>query len=269
MTSNNIDPLALQTAREAWPQVNVDPDAFAAYAAACASEGGKLPAYLADLYLAFGALRGDPHALRALDGNILPQVDSAVRRIDSSSQFVDDVRQTLRIRMLIGSDNEPPRIGTYAGKGPLAGWLSVSATRIALNLKRGSVKTTSTEDVLRDLPASGPDPEVHHLKTLYRAEFADALRFALESLSERERVVLRLHYVDGMKLAHIATLYKVHESTASRWMSAAVSEVGKLSRKRLEERLSVSRDTLDSMARLVQSSLDVSIRRILGGDSQQ
>jgi len=206
-------------------------------------------------------------ALRLFDERFLPEIDAPVRRVDATAAFLQEVRQALRVRLLVGSEGAPPRLGEYRGTGPLGAWIRVAAVRIALNLKRAAVPVTSTEEVLGELVASEPDPELRHLKTLYRAEFGAALRAALSALPERQRVLLRLHYVDGLRLARIATLYQVHESTASRWLSSAVDAVATEARRRLIERLALSPSSLDSVARLVQSNLELSIRRLLGDGS--
>jgi len=57
----------------------------------------------------------------------------------------------------------------------------------------------------------------------------------------------------------------VHESTASRWLAQAAARVGEDARRRLVERLAVSPQSVDSMARMVMSNLDLSIARILEG----
>ena len=77
------------------------------------------------------------------------------------------------------------------------------------------------------------------------------------------RVLLRLHYVDGLRLAGIGALYQVTESTASRWVRRALDAVADGVRARLRERLALSAETFESVLRLVQSQLDVSIRRLL------
>jgi len=75
--------------------------------------------------------------------------------------------------------------------------------------------------------------------------------------------VLRLRFVDGLELAQIGRLYRVHESTASRWIAAALGDIERATRERLVERLAITADTADSMARMVQSQLDLSIARLL------
>lgn len=255
---------ALRSARGAWPAIDLPPEHFASWAEDRRRHGGALPDHLADLYLACAAAAGHPAALRILDDRVLSRIDPAVRRVDSAPAFVDEVRQALRVRLFVGEAGAPPRIAEYQARGPLLSWVRVAATRIALNLKRAERPADPAEDVLGELPAGEVDPEVRHLKTLYRAELAGALRAAVAALSERQRAVLRLHYLEGLRLAQIAALYQVHESTASRWVSGALEAVAADARQRLVAQLSLSASSINSLARLVQSNLDISIGRLLG-----
>jgi len=252
---------ALRRAREEHPDIRADEDGFAAHADACRQRGGRAE-HLGELFLAWAAGRGDGAALRQLERLIAPDVEAAARRVDRAPAFVDEVRQALRVRMLV-ADGARVRIHDYAGRGPLRGWFAVAALRVALNLKRAA--GPASQDILAELVSGEADPELHHLKTLYRAEFRDALEAALAALPERKRAVLRLSYVDGLKLTQLARLYQVHDTTASRWVSQAAAEVADDARRRLMARLSLSPSSIDSVARMVLSNLDLSIARILRG----
>ncbi|MCW5809334.1 MAG: helix-turn-helix domain-containing protein, partial [Deltaproteobacteria bacterium] len=98
---------------------------------------------------------------------------------------------------------------------------------------------------------------------LYRAEFREALVAALGGLADRARAVLRLRFVDGLELAQIGRLYRVHESTASRWISAALDDIHRATRDHLVARLAITDATAASVARMVHSQLDLSIARLL------
>ena len=108
-----------------------------------------------------------------------------------------------------------------------------------------------------------PDPALRHLRTLYRTEFREALAAALAALPDRDRAVLRLRFVEGLELAQIGRMYRVHESTASRWLSAAREAVASATRDGLMARLAVTTATADSVARMVASGLDLSVARLL------
>jgi RNA polymerase sigma-70 factor, ECF subfamily len=236
--------------------------------AAAAIAGGASRVHAGDLALAFAVGAGDPAAVRRFEAHVGGELATAARVIDRDPAFVDEVCQRTRVRLVVrDGDGAPPRITGYRGAGPLRAWAAIAAQRVALNAKRdarGGAGATSGADVLADVVDREPDPELRHLKTLYRAEFKEALGAALAGLDDRRRAVLRLRFVDGLELAQIGALYRVHESTASRWVTAALDEIARRARAQLMTRLAVTTETADSVARMVQSQLDLSIARLLG-----
>jgi RNA polymerase sigma-70 factor (ECF subfamily) len=254
---------ALGAARAAWPDVRVPDGVLRAHVEARSREGGALPEHTGDLLLACAASRGDPAALRALDERVFPAIAGAVRRIDGRPAFAEEVAQALRVRLLVAEDGAPPRIAEYRGGGPLVAWVCVAAVRAALNMKRAERPAASIEERMSDLVSSEPDPEIRHLKGLYRAQYAEALAESIAALSGRQRALLRLHYVDGVRLARIGELYGVHESTASRWVAAAVEAVADGARRGLRQRLALSPEALGSVERMIQSNLELSLARLL------
>ncbi len=242
-------------------------DALAHVEAAIAA--GASASHAADLALALGAARGDAVALRRFDDHVAGDIAAAARTIDRDPAFVDEVVQRTRVRLVVGDGGEP-RIASYRGAGSLRAWVAIAAQRIALNARRDAragaaapAEPARSDDVLADLVDREPDPELRHMKTLYRAEFRDALAAALGALADRERAVLRLRFVDGLELAQIGRLYRVHESTASRWISGALTAIGAATREHLVERLAITEATAASVARMVHSQLDLSIARLL------
>ena len=255
---------AVRAAEGGFPDIHLPDGVFEAHAVAHRERGGALQEHLGDLFIACAAAHGDKGALRRFDEQALSSLDAAVRKVDPSAAFAEEVRQLVRVRLLVAEDGEAPRIGDYRGGGPLAGWVSVAAVRTALNLKRAERPAVPVDDQMGELVAREPDPELRYLKGLYRSEYTQALREALASLSGRPRALLRLHFVDGVRLARIGALYGVHESTVSRWVSAAVQQVGDETRRRLRERLALSADSAESVARMVGSQLELSLSRLLG-----
>jgi RNA polymerase sigma-70 factor (ECF subfamily) len=258
----DLDPAWRERVRAAAAELGcaVD-DELVAHAASAIARGAALD-HAAELVLAWALGRGRAEAVRRFDRELVGEIDAAARKIDRTPGFVDEVRQVARIRLLVGDGETPPRITTYGARGPLRGWIAVAAQRIALNLKRDG-RRAADHDVLTDVIDREPDPELRHLRTLYRAELRDALAGALRALPDRARAVLRLRFVDGLELAQIGRLYGVHESTASRWIRQAVDTVSTDARQRLIDKLALSASSLDSVARLVASNLDLSISQLL------
>ena len=79
----------------------------------------------------------------------------------------------------------------------------------------------------------------------------------------RDRNLLRQHYLDGLTMETIAPLYQVHRITIVRWMEKARAALGKATRHQLSSRLQVERTELESILRLIDSELDMSVRALL------
>jgi len=235
-------------------------DAFEHVAAAVAA--GALPAHAAELVLAWAVATGDATAAARFEREVAGELAAAARKIDPAPAFVDEVRQAALVRLVVAEPPAAARIAGYRGTGPLRGWAALAALRVALNTRRAR-RPEAPADVLGELVDREPDPELRTMKSLYRTEFSAALAAALAALPDRQRAVLRLRFVERLELAQIGKLYGVHESTASRWVAAAADAVATDARRRLVAQLSVGASSVDSIARMVASSLDFSIARLL------
>ena len=261
---------ALETARAAWPDVQVDDKTVLGYVAARLPEAADEPAaqvasmHVSDLYLACACARGDTRALKAFEVHFLPEVASFVAQIDRSPSFADEVRQQLREKLFVSAKGETPKIADFSGRGPLGGWIRVSAVRTALNLRRGKKENADANDELGPAMASPtPDPELDYLKLRYGRELREALQTTLGQLPADERAVLRMHYIDGLNIDEVGTAYRVHRSTVARWLAASREKILEETKRSLSERLQIDRGEVESMIGLVQSQLDVSIYRYL------
>ena len=242
-----------------WSRVSLD-DVVAHVRAAIAA--GASPAHAADLALAYAVGGGDPAATRRFDEHVASDLTAAVRAIDTDPAFVDEIAQRTRVRLVVGDGT--PVIASYRGTGPLRAWVAISARRMALNARRDArPDRQAPDDVLAEIVDREPDPELRHLRALYRSEFREALSSAIAGLPDRTRAILRLRFVEGLELAQIGRLYRVHESTASRWISGALEDIARITREHLIARLDVSAETADSVSRMVQSGLDLSVARLL------
>jgi RNA polymerase sigma-70 factor (ECF subfamily) len=142
----------------------------------------------------------------------------------------------------------------------------VATIRIALNLKREAARQTEREHAwgAQEFLAPTRDPELNLLRDRCGTYVRDALEAALAALDRDARNVLRMHYLDGLPSDDIAVAYGVHRATAARWIQQARSAIVSETRRRLRERLQLPPSQLDSILLLVQSAMDVSLRRLLG-----
>jgi RNA polymerase sigma-70 factor (ECF subfamily) len=215
-----------------------------------------------DLSLAADCLRGDPRAIAELERLLRAHVPAFVRRIDATAAFADDVHQRLLERLLHGPT---PRLGRYAGAGPLLGWLRVVTIRIAIDVKRDQSARLAQLDPSLDgvLARQAASPEVDLIKATYRADLQRAVSLGLARLTSRQRAVLRLYLMGGLNIDELGKLYAVHRSTVARWISAAERSVFDTVREHLAEVHQLTTAEVVSLAGLVRSQVELSLDRHL------
>ena len=81
--------------------------------------------------------------------------------------------------------------------------------------------------------------------------------------------MLRYHHVDGLNIDEIAAIYRVHRVTAFRWLEKAKEQLVKVTHEQLRARLKVTPGELDSVLRMIQSQVHLSLIRNLGGPSDR
>ena len=187
--------------------------------------GGLSELYAEDFALGVACVDKLPGAITLVDRLCGGAVVAAVARVDRNPELRDEVRQILWQRLFVGTAAQAPRILSYAGRGPLAGWVAVAAQRIALDLRRDAARTVAADPGADQLLPSNDHPEADYLRARYRAEFETAVSEALIALPDRDRLLLRLTTVSGLSHEQIANIYKVNQSTVSRWIARARAEV--------------------------------------------
>ncbi|MCA9668871.1 MAG: transcriptional regulator [Myxococcales bacterium] len=217
-----------------------------------------------ELELALACGVGDNHAIAALERRFFGEVEGALARLRLDRSRLDEVKQTLRASLFVSSgEGRAPKIESYSGRGSLGRWLCVTAVRIELMARRGTRPISADDGLLGALPAQRDDPELEHLKSHYRHQFAEAFGRAMKALDDRQRNLLRQHYLDGLNIDRLGALYDVHRATAARWIARAREVLYEQTRDALRAMLDVDDSTYDSILRLIQSQLDLSIRSYL------
>jgi RNA polymerase sigma-70 factor (ECF subfamily) len=256
----------LDAAGAAWPELRIDPTQIIEFIAQRLA-GTDLAAALAsapaaDLVLAAACMAQEPTAHAAFEA-VLSEVDAAGSSTRSPADLVDDVKQVIRLQLLVPRGEKPPGIGSYRGKGPLRGWVRITATRELIRHQRKLARERPSERPLDEAIGDAGDPVLSQLKSEYRAEFATALREAIAELDAETRTLLRQQIVDQLSIDEIGAAFGVHRATAARWLLRARGSLVTATRGRLAARLKISSDEIDSVIRLVQSQLDASVVRYL------
>ena len=204
-----------------------------------------------------------PGAVAEFDRVCGGAIAAAVARIDRSPELHDEVRQVLWQRLFVGRPGQSPRIESYAGRGPLAGWSAVAAQRVALDLRRerartGRARSGGGRSVAGRRTSRGGLP-AHALQARVRGGGA---RRAGGAARSRPVAAAADHGQRPLPRADREHL-QVNQSTVSRWISRARSEVLRRDGAQLCDKLGVPRDEFLSLAGLLVSHIDVSISRVL------
>lgn len=258
-------------ARAAWPTVAFDDAQLVEFIGQRLEPAPDLPSALAacpaaDLALAAACAAQEPTAHAAFDA-ILAEVDAAGASTNATRDLVAEVKQLLRLQLLVPKDDKPAGITGYRGKGPLRGWVRITATRELIRHKKKRAREVpverSLEEAIGGSAQPGGDPLLEQLKAEYRSEFALALREAIADLDAEDRTLLQQQIVEGLTIDELGAAYGVHRATAARWYNRARAALVSATHKRLAARLELPVDQIESVIRLVQSRLDASVIRYL------
>jgi RNA polymerase sigma-70 factor (ECF subfamily) len=260
-------------AAQAWPSLQIDDVRFVTHLAGrmhpdVDAQKGLRDLHAADLYLALACGLGEHRALLELE-KMFEALPGPLARLAQRAP-VDEVIQNLRTKLLVAKKDAPPKILDYAGRGPLAGWLRVAAIRTAVSMGRKSNVAAAcpiTREVLLAVPDLADNPEIAHLRARYKTEFKTAFEAAVAALDPQQRTVLRMSLVDGLSIDQLCVVFAVHRATAARWIQRAMDAVQEGTRERLVEQLELSGAELEGVLGIVQTSVELSIQRVLREDA--
>jgi RNA polymerase sigma-70 factor (ECF subfamily) len=254
--------------RAQWPEVSVPREAFVVYLAERMPAGQDALATLADLqasdlFLACGCTRRDPPALAAFERHFMSRLNAYLQRAESLPSFTDEVKQAVRVRLLVSEGDLAPRIASYRGQGPLAVWLRLAAVRLAVNLRRIGWRELGGREV-EPVEARAADPEMQFLFTHYRDELGRAMEGALQGLPIKDANLLRLNFFERLSAETIGAMHGVSARTVHRWIADIRERIIGETRRLLARRLPLTDSQFASVVGLVGTQLEVSVRRLLG-----
>jgi RNA polymerase sigma-70 factor (ECF subfamily) len=259
------DPFA--RGRAAHPDLDLDREVFARHLARFAEaerDAATSDRAIEDLYLACACATGVDGAASHFERRFGKVIRNAVARVLAAPADRDEAVQLTRGMLLVANGAGPPKIASYSGQGPLESWVSVTAIRAAISFGRAGGTARQLRDRALGEVAGGADPEHLFMKAEIRKEVEAAFERALQSLSDRERLLFRLYLVSGMTMEDIGKTFGVAHQTVSRWLVKARKRVLVSVRSELAQRGRLSTSDLRSLVRVVASELNLSISRLLG-----
>jgi RNA polymerase sigma-70 factor (ECF subfamily) len=253
---------AFAEGQRAWPGISLTLEALAARVQRLAVTDAVLAVRGADLFIAAACAGGDQTAVLRFDAQYFGCLQAYVARLRLTPELLGELKQQARIAILLGPD---PLIGRYRASGPLLAWVRVIVMRIAYTLVRAERDPRRDNDIdaLDRLIAPGLGPDARAVKERYRHRLQTALKDALVTLSDHDKTLLRLHFMDGLGVDAIGRIYHVHRATAARWLVNLRKQVLQQVRRELGLPANPTSSELRSLVDLVKGEIELSLQAIL------
>jgi RNA polymerase sigma factor (sigma-70 family) len=131
------------------------------------------------------------------------------------------------------------KLAYYSGVGSLGGWLRAVVGQLAIDQHRRQTKLVQAEEdsdldrmALDEADGNGDSP-FHSAATpedllttnLASADVEQALGRALAEMVDEDRLLVKLYYLDGLRLREAGAVLGVHEATASRRLTRIHGEI--------------------------------------------
>lgn len=252
----------LAAAATQWPTLTAPPDDLAAGLTVLAAQHQlALDAVdAAEVYL-FVAWQGNPEAaIAAFAAKYRSLIGAVAARVGLNPNDHNDIVSVLMQRLFVGDAQQPGKFASYVGRGQLGGLVRVAATRLALTMVAGKDRNAA------ELSAHTPVDERGIADRLAKVELQALLKRALEqsagALTERQRAILRMHYVKQASIDDIAAVYRVHRATAARWLLDARAALVDTAREKFLLCAALEQQELVEVASLIESQLSMSWSRL-------
>ena len=261
-----------ERAREAWPVLSIDEQPFVERVislldATLPVEEALRHLAIEDLFLAYACSLNDKKALTEFAKECDGELRIVARKLHITNDEFDDVRQELWDKLFLPSGDRPPKILEYCGRGQLRHWFRVLATRSILYDLRKSRRLENRQftqgDPLLGEAALDTDPELASIRAHYRDAFRSAFEKAVQILEPEERNLLKCHYILGMSTDQLAKAFGNHKATAARHLAKAREKLLEHTRTQLKDQLDATSVELDSVMRLFEGELSISLSRLL------
>ena len=206
-----------------------------------------------DLCLVIACERGDEKAWEDLVANFDSTVKSAARKFASNNEDTEDLASSIWAELYgLRADadgNKKSKLAYYSGRGSLAGWLRAVVSQLAVDQFRKQSKfvqieenrefenlaNEASENTNNHVVSHAENPEEILTEKQTAGDVSAAVREAITSLDDEDRLILKLYYFDDLKLKDIANTFGYHEATASRKLVRVQTDIRKSVEKSLRE----------------------------------
>jgi RNA polymerase sigma-70 factor (ECF subfamily) len=261
---------AIARAAAAWPALVVPAESFAGFVGARMPDTDDPLAALAtlrmeELFLCCACLAGLPAAITELEKSFVGEAGRALGRLGLGAHERDEALQHARAKLLAGGPDGQPKLSQFSGQGSLAGWIRVVIVRSALNARRTERRHAPRDDDLlaQRIAGDADDPELAVVKARYGQSLAEAVAAAFRKLTSEQRNLLRMYVIDGLTLNDLGRMHAVDASTISRWLARIRGNLLAEARNQLLARHALRPSECDSVMRVVQGDLFVTVERLL------
>jgi RNA polymerase sigma-70 factor (ECF subfamily) len=154
---------------------------------------------LTDVELLYGARRGDAEAWRTLYGRYLPFVWRQAHVLVGDAHAAEDITSEVMVALLKNIQNlesDVPKLG---------GWLRAVVRCKAADYQRAVIRSRTKLAVVASQQAAGDaNPQNIPSAPMEVAETKNRVYGALDTLPERQRIVLEWKYLDSLSVREIA-----------------------------------------------------------------
>jgi RNA polymerase sigma-70 factor len=194
-------------------------------------------------------LDGEPSALSTFEDGVLRQARAHLAERGFAAGAIEEAIQRARTKLLVERGLE-----SFRGRGSLATFVRTAVVRLAIDGYRKTARDVELSDLLA---APSADPELEYMRKLYAEHLVGAMRDAWARLATHERFLLALRIYEAMSIDDVARMYQISRTSATRRSAAARSALIAHTRTCLRERLAVNNETLDSILRIVTTSVQL------------
>jgi RNA polymerase sigma-70 factor, ECF subfamily len=253
---------SFERGHRAWPAVEVTREAWVQHLARHLPPQVERGLELVhpDLHFAVALAQRQPAALAQFAELFRPKLLAQLCR-DNARALAEDTLAAVEERLLVGGEGGP-RIAQYSGRGALERFVRAVAANELLNRVRGVQPEPLTDAMVDSFADQARNPELAAVSRDTRRAFAQALHAAVQGLESRERLVLRLHAVEGATIDELGRMFGVHKVTAFRWLEEARLHLRKATHRRLRDTHALGEVDIESLLGGNLATFDLSLRTL-------